>query len=377
MAEIIGNSIDVRIERLVDESHRIVVDSNLAPQAAEYLKKANLGSRYVIIMDSNAEEYAFALYAALKDAGIGAKVMPITAGEQNKTIDTYKKICNALAKNKYGRDSVLIGVGGGVVTDLTGLVGSTYAREVPFVFYATTLLAQVDAAIGGKNGVDLDEGKNMVGRIQQPKAVFCDLDAIRNDGFPGREFSNGLAEVVKYGIIDDEPLFRYLQQNADAIMARDLKALMHIVKQSCRIKMTVVEQDPNEKGLRRKLNYGHTLGHPLEKLAGYDSSEMPHGFAVSIGMNAAARIAIEMGHFSGSELLEQVQLEEKFGLPIRIPEKYRNEDIISVTPIDKKSLNGRPRYTLPEKIGRMVPFGGAYVTEVDKETVEKALNETR
>ncbi len=377
MAEIIGNSIDVKIERLVDESHRIAVDGSLAPQAAEFLKKANLGSRYAMITDSNAKEYAFALHAALKDVGIGAKVMIISAGEQNKTIDTYKKICNALAKNKYSRDSVLIGVGGGVVTDLTGLVASTYAREIPFVFYATTLLAQVDAAIGGKNGVDLDEGKNMVGRIQQPKAVFNDIDAIINDGFPDREFRNGLAEVVKYGIIADEPLFRYLQQNADAIMARDRKALMHIVKQSCRIKMTVVEQDPNEKGLRRILNYGHTLGHPLEKLAGYNSAEMPHGFAVAIGMPAAARIAIEMGFFSGGELLELVQLEEKFGLPFRFPEKYRNDDIFNATPIDKKSLNGCPRYALPEKMGKMVYFGGEYVTEVKKETVLKALDATR
>ncbi len=375
MVIIEGNSLSLKIERIVSESYKIVVDDNLVPRLAEFAKNSNFGSRYAILTDSNTKAYAIAVRSALRDAGLAADAMMIPAGEQSKTVGKCNQIWNELARQKYGRDSVIIGVGGGVVTDMAGWIAANYTREVPCILYPTSLLAMVDAAIGGKTGVDLEEGKNMVGRIQQPKAVFCDTATLKD--LPDREFVNGLAEVVKYGFIRDEPLFRYLQQNVEKILAKDKDCVRHIVMESCRIKSEIVEQDPNEKGLRRILNYGHTPAHPLEKLAGFNSAEMPHGFAVSICMNVAARISKEMRFLSHGELVQQIQLLERFGLPVRIPEKYKNEDIIALTVIDKKSANGRARYTLPKRIGEMCGFDGAYVTEVDKEIVEKALNDTR
>jgi 3-dehydroquinate synthase len=382
MVDITGNTIRLNLERRVVESHDIVIGTNLMPQLAEFLKKANLGSRYAIITDmktkpmgADAKSYAVSLQEALKDAGLSACVLFFGGGEQCKTVDTANKLWNGLAGKKFGRDSVIVGVGGGVVTDMAGWVAANYAREVPHVLYPTTLLAMVDAAIGGKTGVDLEEGKNMVGRIQQPKAVFCDVAMLRS--LPSREYINGLAEVVKYGIIDDEAFFRYLQQNADRIIGRDEPAIEHIVVESCRIKAFVVEQDPNEKGLRRKLNYGHTVGHALEKLAGY-SSELPHGYAVAIGMMAAARIAIALDHFSPGELTQQEELLRKFGLPTKIPERFSDNDaIIEATRIDKKATQGNAQYTLPSCIGKMCPFGGEYRTPVAREIVVKALDQTR
>lgn len=375
--------ITLKLERLVNETHDIVVENNLTPQLVEYLKKANLASRYIIITDAGVKPadgklYAVSLQEALRDAGLKSNVFMIkTPGEQSKTVDTCKLLWNQLARYRCGRDTGLIGVGGGVVTDLTGFVASTYVREVPHILYPTTLLAMVDAAIGGKTGADLEEGKNMVGRIQQPKAVFCDTLVLRS--LADREYINGLAEVVKYGIIDDEPFFRYLQNMADKIIERDEAAILHIVKESCRIKASVVEQDPNEKGLRRKLNYGHTIGHALEKLAGYDSSALPHGFAISPGMGVDARIAIMMDHYSQEELAEEEQLKERFGLPIKIPARFSdNEAIIEATMTDKKAVGGKPRYTIPMRIGTMCSFGGDYATaEISKETIIKVLDQTR
>ncbi len=375
MVTIDDNSISLKIERIVSESYKIVIGDNLVPQMVDFVKNSNLGSRYAIFTDFNAKGYAIEVRSALRDAGLTAEAMMIPAGEQNKTVGKCNGVWNELARQKCGKDSVIIGVGGGVVTDMAGWIAANYARGVPCILYPTSLLAMVDAAIGGKTGVDLEEGKNMVGRIQQPKAVFSDTATLAT--LPPREYTNGLGEVVKYGVIRDEPLFRYLQQNVEKILAKDKECVRHIVMESSRIKSEVVEQDPNEKGLRNILNYGHTLGHPLEQLANYDSAKMPHGFAVSIGMTPAARISKELGYLSHGELVQQIQLSERFGLPTIIPAKYKNEDIMARTVIDKKARNGRARFTIPERIGKACEFGGTYTTEVPKETVEKALNESR
>jgi 3-dehydroquinate synthase len=243
-----------------------------------------------------------------------------------------------------------------VVGDLTGLAASLFMRGIPYLQAPTTLLAQVDSAIGGKTGVNLPAAKNMLGTFYQPRGVFIDLAFL--DTLPEREFANGLAEIVKYGVIEDPELLKYLADEAEAIRGRDGAILERLVARSCRIKKGIVELDETEKGLRRILNFGHTMGHAVEAATDYG---MAHGEAVAVGMVAAARISVALDHLSTDEGERIEAVLRAVGLPVRIPGNVSAERLLDGLRMDKKKEGADVHFVLLKKIG--IPFVNGGVPE--------------
>ncbi|MEE9275625.1 MAG: 3-dehydroquinate synthase, partial [bacterium] len=244
----------------------------------------------------------------------------------------------------------VVALGGGVIGDLAGYAAATYLRGIPYVQAPTTLLAQVDSAVGGKTAIDHRAGKNLIGAFYQPAAVVSDLGVLRT--LPARELRAGLAEVVKHAAIADPRLFAYLERNAGRILRLQPAALERVVAANCRIKARVVEADEREAGLRQTLNFGHTLGHAVEALAGY-SRRLLHGEAVAIGMAAAARLSAAAGVCPPGDAERLIALLERFGLPARMrraPEAGRLRRLVGR---DKKTRGGRARFVLLERIGRV------------------------
>ena len=382
MVSLNGNTMRVSLKREIDDSYDIVFGANLFTQIAQDLKKSPFGSKYAIITDSNVRPlYAESLEDTLKKEGIPAQTFSFEAGEPNKTIYTVARILEQMGEAKYGRDSAILALGGGVVGDMAGFIGAILNRGINCIQIPTTVLSQADSSVGGKTGVDLNSGKNLVGRIEQPKRVYIDVATLRT--LPDREYRSGLAETVKHGIIKDESFFRYLQENSGLILERSVDSSLYIAKNNCRIKGDVVEIDPDEKGLRKILNYGHTIGHAIEKLSvdgfqsGKSSTYLLHGEAISIGMMVAGRIAIALGYFSQTDLQDQEQLLKTFNLPVNIPKEMYNEQIIEITSRDKKARDGKAQYVLPVSIGKMNEFNGAYAIYVSNDTVIETLQQTR
>jgi len=273
----------------------------------------------------------------------------------------------------FGKKSVVIAMGGGVSGDIGGLVASLYYRGVPHVQVPTTLLAQVDSSIGGKNGVNLDCAKNIFGTNKQPAISFVDLDTL--DDLPWEQFSCGLAEVVKYGIIADAPFFDWMEEHKSSIIAKMDDALIHIIETSSYVKAKIVETDKeDEKGPRMVLNFGHTVGHAIEALSGY---MIPHGEGVAIGMMVALRIANRITGFLEQDIPRVSELLYDFNAPVSVPDTIKTDKIIKATRFDKKVRDGQTMYCLPLRMGEMADFGGSYLTAIDESLVRKALDESR
>lgn len=275
-------------------------------------------------------------------------LLTLAPGESAKSPETAARVWRWLAGLRIERGAVLVGVGGGVVTDLAGFVAATYLRGIACILVPTTLLAQVDAAVGGKTGVNLPEGKNLVGCIAQPREVWIDPALLAS--LPERAFRGGLAEVVKAAVIADAAFFRLLERNAARILARDPRLLETIVARSVRIKASVVARDERESGLRAVLNYGHTIGHALEAAGGF--RKLQHGEAVSAGMEAEARLAERLGMLDPAVRARQGALLEAFGLPRHAP-GLPAAAVLANLKLDKKVRDGRVRFALPERIGKM------------------------
>jgi 3-dehydroquinate synthase len=254
-----------------------------------------------------------------------------------------------------------VALGGGVIGDLAGFVASTYLRGVNVVQVPTTLVAQVDASIGGKTGINHPKGKNLIGTFYQPKLVFIDVATLRT--LPKRELIGGMAEVVKYGVIADPELFAYLEQHIPELLKYDVEALEQIVLRSARIKADVVSKDEREAGLRRILNYGHTLGHAIETATGY--GRLHHGEAIAIGMEFAARLASRLGLCNQSLVDRQHRLLEQFGLPTRLPPRIDPKRVLAAMALDKKVQGGQLHFVLPERLGgvRVMPVEQGLVKE--------------
>ncbi|HDQ04571.1 MAG TPA: 3-dehydroquinate synthase, partial [Deltaproteobacteria bacterium] len=250
----------VNLDRKYLSSYEIRIGSGIADRIALLIAKNHKAERHVIITDDNvARLHGDNFLAVLKNAGLNTDLIDFPAGEGSKNIGTVLDIADKLLKFGADRQTCLVALGGGVVGDMTGFIASAYMRGVPYVQIPTTLMAQVDSSIGGKTAIDLPSGKNLLGTFYQPTAVFTDLSFL--DTLPAKEFNNGLAEIIKYGIIDDEKMFALLEENMEAVKQKDLALLLNIVEGCCRIKKSIVEIDEHEQGLRRILNYGHTLGH--------------------------------------------------------------------------------------------------------------------
>jgi 3-dehydroquinate synthase len=270
-----------------------------------------------------------------------------------------------LIKLGADRKSALLALGGGVVGDVTGFIASTFMRSIPYIQIPTTLVAQVDSSIGGKTAIDLPEGKNLLGTFYQPKGVFIDVKFL--DTLPEEELSSGLAEAIKYGVIDSVEVFNFLERNIDAIKERDRDLLEEMIGNACRIKKGIVEIDEKEMGMRRVLNFGHTIGHAIEAESNFTIS---HGAAVSIGMVAAVRISEIMHGFPKRDGERIERLLESAGLSCRIPQTITTDGIMARLRADKKKEGDRINFVLLKKMG--MPFINGGVPEaVLRETVEE------
>jgi len=291
--------------------------------------------------------YAERVVKSLEESGITAHVITIPAGERYKTLNTVRRVYEKMLDHRIDRTGMVIGLGGGVVGDLAGFVAATYLRGVDFVQMPTSLLAQVDASVGGKVGVDLPRGKNLVGAFYQPKIVLADTGTLRT--LPKVQFGSGLAEVIKHGIILDGEYYAYLERNLPAVMRLEEGPLAHVVRRSVELKASVVTRDERESGLRAVLNYGHTVGHAIESLTGYKT--LLHGEAVAIGMVTAALISHQIGIADQSLALRIADLLVRARLPYRPPTDVTPEAVVEAMKLDKKIAHGKLRFVLAKEIG--------------------------
>jgi len=323
-------------------AYDIVLGEEVLSQAGELLlHRLRPAPAAIVTNPAIGRHWARPLARALKAAGFNPTIIEIPEGEQHKTLDTVRTLYQRFIAAGLDRRSLVIALGGGMVGDIAGFAAATYLRGVPFVQVPTTLLSMVDASVGGKVGVDLPEGKNLVGAFKQPEMVLMDPLTLRT--LPSDEFRAGLAEVVKHGVIGSPELFHLLEGQGPA-------TLTALIADAVRVKIEVVEEDPFEQGRRAVLNLGHTFGHALEQLSGY---RMRHGDAVSVGMVAATHLAAAMGHCEARLISRLADLLDRLGLPVRI-EGYRAEELYQAMGTDKKRAAGRLRFVIPEDIGRVV-----------------------
>ena len=268
-------------------------------------------------------------------------------GEENKNWDEFRKICHFLIEKRHDRHSFLIALGGGVVNDIAGFAASVYLRGISLIQLPTTLLAQVDAAVGGKTAINCDEGKNLIGTIHQPRAVICDTNTLLTLG--DREYCSGLAEVVKYGLIRDKEFFRWLEENIDPLLSQDSTQLEWAIARSIEIKSELVATDEYEVGDRALLNLGHTFAHAIEVASGY--GRWLHGEAVAMGLVAAARMSESVYGFSEEETMRILNLLDSLKLPTELPDDLLWSDIESAILNDKKRKGGFSRFVLMKSIG--------------------------
>ena len=313
-----------------------------------------LGQRCAVITDANVgKQFAKAALKSLSASGFETVLITVPAGEKSKRLAVVEKCYDQLAAHRLERKSFIVALGGGVVGDLAGFVAATYLRGIPFVQVPTTLLAQVDSSVGGKTGVNLQAGKNLVGAFYQPQLVLCDLDALKT--LPKREYISGLAEVIKYGVIYDAVLFAQLERNLPKLLQRDATTLAAVIARCCEIKADVVGQDETESGLRAILNFGHTLGHAIENSSGY--GKFLHGEAIAIGQVAAAWLSQKVLGLPSGDAARIEKLFVQAGLPVKIKlNTAQRKKLFAAMRLDKKVSGGDVKFVLAEKIGR-VRFG--------------------
>jgi len=362
----------VELKKVVDDSYEIEVGRSLAGKLAEDLTRGLMGSlrRFALITDSNVEKlYAEPILRILTDAGFSGEIFSFPAGEESKTRETKAALEDRMLQAGYRRDCFVLAVGGGVVSDLAGFLAGTYGRGVPFINYATTLLAAADASVGGKTAVDTPLATNLIGLFNQPKKVYIDIDCWNT--LPQREISSGLAETVKHACLADADFFAYLEEHMEDLRAVSPEACEVIARRNCEIKYRVVMKDERETGLREVLNLGHTVGRAIETLSGY---RLLHGEAVSIGLVAECALSLRMGLMTGEEAARVKSLLARAGLPVRIPEYTDREALVRKLYTDKKVRNGCLRFVLQKGIGQIAEFRpGVFATEVSEDTAREIL----
>ena len=333
---------------LGERSYSIWIGSGLWDEIAAFVREAGYSARGMIVTDTNLAPLCAAQAAAcIARAGVQAEIVTIPAGERSKSLEQANVIYTRAIELGLDRRSPIFALGGGVVGDLTGFVAATYMRGVPFIQLPTSLLAQVDSSVGGKVAVNHPLGKNLIGAFYQPDAVFMDLDVLRT--LPAREIATGLGEIIKYGIIYDADFFAWLEEHRADVLALETSAAAHTIARSCEIKADVVRQDEREGGLRRILNFGHTIAHAIEKETGY--ARYRHGEAVAVGMAGAAEISVQMGLLSRADALRITRLIEALGLPLRaegVTADAMYEDLFH----DKKTVGGQIHWVLADGIGK-------------------------
>ncbi len=419
---------NVELKKVVDESYDIEIGKNLLPMLVEDLKSGLIkgANRYAIVTDSNVKElYGDKLLGMMKEVGFDVNLISFPAGEKSKVRSVKEYIEDTMIDLGYKRDSCIIAVGGGVVTDMAGFVAGTFGRGIPFINYATSLLGAADASVGGKTAVDTPVATNLIGLIYQPKKLYIDIDAwntlpkehisnglaetIKHAVLADREFftfligliyqpkklyididawntlpkehiSNGLAETIKHAVLADREFFTFLEQNVDKLLEdggvdKYPEICERIAETNCKIKYEVVKKDEREANLRQILNLGHTVGRAIETLSDY---KLLHGEAVAIGLVMQARIAEKLGYASKEDVKRVEELTIKAGLPIDIPEYMSTEEVVNKLYTDKKVRKGKIRFVFQKGIGDVMCFeDGNYSTPLEEAVIREFITELR
>jgi 3-dehydroquinate synthase len=331
---------------LGERSYPIHIGARLLDAAELYKPHLTGGAAAIVTSRSIAPLYLGRVRKALEAAGARVAEIVIEDGEQAKRWENVDQICGALLQNRFGRDALMVALGGGVIGDLAGFAAAVYQRGIDFLQIPTTLLAQVDSSVGGKTAINHARGKNMIGAFHQPLAVIADVGTL--DTLPDRELRAGLAEVVKYGLALDAAFAAWLEQNIEKLRARERAALEYAVRRCCEIKARVVAADERESGERALLNFGHTFGHAIEGGAGYGN--WLHGEAVSAGMVMAGELSRRLGLISEADVARLRKLLERAGLPVAGP-KLAPGEMIELMAVDKKAAQGRVRFIVLNSIG--------------------------
>ncbi len=358
------NRIKINLDKRTVKSHEIYIGRDISDRIGLVLAKKNWANRLFVITDSNvAGIHGEDFRAGLLETGLSVEQLVVPAGEKSKDIDTVLRLSVELMEKGGDRQSGIIALGGGVVGDIAGFLASIFMRGIPCIQVPTSLIAQVDSSIGGKTGIDLPSGKNLLGTFSQPKAIFINIGFLKT--LPTEEIDNGLAEIIKYGIIDDPFILNEFEKQPEAVRNRDEAVLERIVAKCCGIKKAIVEIDETEKGVRRILNFGHTIGHAIEAQSGYRVS---HGRAVVLGILGAVKISERMGYLPDKEKLKVESLIASLGLPCTIPGDIATEDILNRLKSDKKKEGDSVRFVLLKKLG--MPFmNGSVPDDILKDVI--------
>ena len=327
-------------------SYEIFIGEDILSGVGEFISDKKFTRKALIVTQENIFDKK--LTDSLDAQKISYEVAFIPDGETSKSLREAEKLYTRAIEFGLDRKSVVIALGGGVVGDLAGFVAATFMRGIPLIQIPTTLLAQVDSSVGGKTAVNHALGKNLIGAFHQPRAVFIDLNFLKK--LPEREIKSGLGEVVKYGVISDEKFFTYLEDNAEKILKRNLKTLAHVVKRSCEVKAEVVSADEKESGLRRILNFGHTMAHAIEEETAY--KKYRHGEAVAIGMLGAALISLDINKTSAANVARLEKLIKKFGM-VTTCAGLDADKLYNVIFRDKKTIDGVVNWVLMKNFGEV------------------------
>src|SRR3989344_2770810 len=349
--------------------YQIFVGSSILNELADFIKKNHSGKKVAVIMGEHTSRlHKPKLGKILSD--LNPLFITVPSGESSKSREMKEEIEDNLLDHKFGRDSLIIAIGGGVIGDLAGFVASTFNRGIPVIHVPTTLLAMADSSIGGETAINTKHGKNLIGTFHQPDAVFVDMDFLET--LPDDEFKSGLGEIIKQGIIQDKELFNFLEKHCKEILERKKDVLQHIIKRSIELKKQVFELDSHEMGLRQILNFGHTFGHALEAYYNY---KIKHGFAVAIGMVVEARISAMTNSLKENEEERIRNMIKIFGFPMS--DSAGTSKIMELMVSDKKSKGNRPRFVLIDRIGKAKEKDGSFSFEVDSKVVEEAIEKSK
>jgi 3-dehydroquinate synthase len=355
-------------------AYEIVVGRAVLPRLPALLRERCPAHRYAVITDSRVGAlYGERVTSLLGEAGLAARLFTFPAGEWNKVRATWADLCDRLVDAGVGRDGAVVALGGGVPGDLGGFVAATLHRGIPWVQVPTTVLAMIDASIGGKTGVDLPAGKNLVGAFHQPRFVLADIETLGT--LPRNQVAGGCAEAIKHGVVADAAYAAAVGASAPACLAHQPDALATLVERSIRIKAAIVAEDPGERGRRQVLNFGHTVGHALEARSGY---ELLHGEAIAIGMSVETWLAERLGIAEAGTGRRVRELLARYDLPVAVPEALACDDLLEAMRHDKKSRAGALRFALPRSIGAMAQSAdGEWTVEIDSADVRHALDANR
>ena len=369
-------SFQVELKKVVDDSYEIETGFELENKLVQDIKNGLVGKikKFAVITDSIVKDlYAEQIVSLLKDAGYQVDLFVFPAGEKSKVRKTKEDIEDAMLEKGYRRDCCIIAVGGGVVTDLSGFIAGTYGRGVPFINYATTLLAAADASVGGKTAVDTPLATNLIGLFNQPEKVYIDIATWKT--LPERQIYSGMAETIKHACLASREFFDYLDAHMEEILSVEKDACVHIAEENCKIKYNVVMKDERESGLREVLNLGHTVGRAIETVSDYD---LLHGEAVSIGMVAEVILSHKMGYMPEAERDAVISLLEKAKLPTSIPAYIDRETLVKKLYTDKKVRDGKLRFVIQKGIGDIVEFeDGVFATPISEDVAREVIMEIK